>query len=157
MNRGNCVRGHSVELFGHSKSGHCSQCRREDALARYYQNPTRERNRNRKKETIQRQRWREVNRDRDRVTGRRRVARKRNQLGLWWHLEDLLIVLLRKHQKGLCRYCGIEMLQEVPRHHPQKENLDHMSPLSKGGLHGFDNWVLSCRPCNQRKGAKEIN
>jgi len=40
-----------------------------------------------------------------------------------------------------CQYCG-----------KQAENLDHVMPRSRGGLHTWENVVAACRPCNTRKG-----
>ena len=40
----------------------------------------------------------------------------------------------------LCQYCGAAA-----------ENIDHVIPRSRGGLHAWDNVVASCRPCNARK------
>lgn len=39
-----------------------------------------------------------------------------------------------------CQYCGAAA-----------ENIDHVVPRSRGGLHAWDNVVASCRPCNARK------
>ncbi len=39
-----------------------------------------------------------------------------------------------------CQYCGAAA-----------ENIDHVIPRSRGGLHAWDNVVASCRPCNARK------
>jgi 5-methylcytosine-specific restriction endonuclease McrA len=39
-----------------------------------------------------------------------------------------------------CQYCGAAA-----------ENIDHVIPKSRGGLHAWDNVVASCRPCNARK------
>ena len=39
-----------------------------------------------------------------------------------------------------CQYCGA-----------QAENIDHIVPRSKGGLHTWDNVVAACRRCNARK------
>lgn len=39
-----------------------------------------------------------------------------------------------------CQYCGAAA-----------ENIDHVVPRSKGGLHTWENVVASCRPCNMRK------
>ncbi|MFM7225907.1 MAG: HNH endonuclease [Actinomycetota bacterium] len=41
---------------------------------------------------------------------------------------------------GRCQYCG-----------RPAENLDHVVPRSRGGLHSWENVVASCRPCNARK------
>jgi 5-methylcytosine-specific restriction endonuclease McrA len=39
-----------------------------------------------------------------------------------------------------CQYCG-----------RPAENVDHVVPKSRGGLHTWDNVVAACRPCNSRK------
>ena len=39
-----------------------------------------------------------------------------------------------------CQYCGAAA-----------ENIDHVIPRSRGGLHSWENVVASCRPCNARK------
>jgi 5-methylcytosine-specific restriction endonuclease McrA len=39
-----------------------------------------------------------------------------------------------------CQYCG-----------DSAENIDHVIPRSRGGLHAWENVVASCRPCNARK------
>lgn len=39
-----------------------------------------------------------------------------------------------------CQYCGA-----------QAENIDHIVPRSKGGVHAWDNVVAACRRCNARK------
>jgi 5-methylcytosine-specific restriction endonuclease McrA len=40
-----------------------------------------------------------------------------------------------------CQYCG-----------NPAENIDHVTPRSRGGLHTWDNVVACCRRCNIRKG-----
>src|SRR5579875_3873392 len=39
-----------------------------------------------------------------------------------------------------CQYCGASA-----------ENIDHVIPRSKGGMHVWDNVVAACRPCNTAK------
>lgn len=39
-----------------------------------------------------------------------------------------------------CQYCGATA-----------ENIDHVIPRSRGGVHAWDNVVAACRPCNNRK------
>ena len=41
-----------------------------------------------------------------------------------------------------CQYCGEKA----------DLTLDHVHPRSRGGRHGWENVVVACRPCNQRKG-----
>ena len=46
-----------------------------------------------------------------------------------------------------CQYCG-------KRPGPAELNLDHVVPRSRGGTDSWDNLVVSCRPCNVKKGKK---
>lgn len=43
-----------------------------------------------------------------------------------------------------CLYCG----QYLP---PRGATLDHVLPVSRGGLHHVRNMVLACRSCNEAK------
>lgn len=46
-----------------------------------------------------------------------------------------------------CQYCG---------HRPSQRdlNLDHVVPRSRGGVDSWENLVVSCRPCNLKKGRR---
>ena len=47
--------------------------------------------------------------------------------------------------RNRCQYCG--------KVFPQAElNLDHVVPLSRGGVSSWENVVCACIPCNSRKG-----
>lgn len=48
---------------------------------------------------------------------------------------------------GLCQYC----LTHVPR---GDSTFDHVVPKSKGGLTTWENIVIACLPCNQKKGSQ---
>ncbi len=47
-----------------------------------------------------------------------------------------------------CAYCGVK---KVPF------QIDHIHPRAGGGSHRVSNLTLACQPCNQKKGAQEIN
>lgn len=47
-------------------------------------------------------------------------------------------IFLRDNHR--CQYCGAAA-----------ENIDHVVPRSRGGVHSWDNVVAACRPCNARK------
>lgn len=49
-------------------------------------------------------------------------------------------LLRRDHHT--CQYCG----------NTKQLTIDHVLPLSKGGKHTWDNVVIACERCNQRKG-----
>lgn len=49
--------------------------------------------------------------------------------------------------QGICRYCGCV---------PASPHLDHVQPVSRGGLSTLENLVVACGPCNLAKGSKEV-
>jgi 5-methylcytosine-specific restriction endonuclease McrA len=53
---------------------------------------------------------------------------------------------LRRGLIGKCSYCGQEFAQK-------QLHIDHIEPLSKGGLHIAENLTLACQRCNLSKGA----
>jgi 5-methylcytosine-specific restriction endonuclease McrA len=46
-----------------------------------------------------------------------------------------------------CAYCHEPM-------HPRDKTLDHVVPVSKGGIHSITNVVIACKSCNSRKRAR---
>jgi hypothetical protein len=54
----------------------------------------------------------------------------------WWHVVH--------RDRDQCRYCGSKT----------QLTFDHVIPRSRGGRTTYDNLVLACRDCNQRKGAR---
>lgn len=59
-----------------------------------------------------------------------------------------------KEQRGVCAICGIRMqpLGDVPVHPTMQATLDHIVPLSKGGMDHWENTQAAHRKCNQEKG-----
>ena len=49
--------------------------------------------------------------------------------------------------EGTCQYCGKKLKKS-------EATLDHLKPKSKGGRNTWENLVLACYRCNQRKGNK---
>jgi 5-methylcytosine-specific restriction endonuclease McrA len=49
--------------------------------------------------------------------------------------------------KGRCQYCSLK----VPRH---DFTYDHIVPRAQGGHTSWENVVVCCTPCNQRKGGR---
>jgi hypothetical protein len=79
---------------------------------------------------------------------RRRRARKLGQVGKF----DLWMVRYYRYaQENKCCYCGEQMRKGVRNGDPCKETLEHIIPLSKGGLHCWTNTSLACWRCNCRK------
>lgn len=65
-----------------------------------------------------------------------------------WHKRrrGSLIRILMKRDGGGCYYCGRYLLYE-------DTTLDHKVPKAEGGSDRKSNLVVSCRPCNEAKGA----
>lgn len=58
---------------------------------------------------------------------------------------------------GRCWYCGIELTPESrDRLTPQTYCIDHLFPISKGGVSEIDNLVPSCWKCNGSKGTHTV-
>lgn len=58
--------------------------------------------------------------------------------------------LIAKH-KGRCALCGD--LVTLRDGDPRRATVDHVQPVSRGGLDVPANWQLACYACNQAKGA----
>ena len=52
--------------------------------------------------------------------------------------------------KGQCQYCSIQVTSK-------SATIDHIIPRSRGGRHVWENVVIACIPCNQKKGARLID
>ncbi len=65
------------------------------------------------------------------------------------HRESAMRQLVRKHG-GRCALCDepVSFKPGTPRY----ATIDHVRPLSRGGLDAPSNWQLACHECNQRKG-----
>lgn len=60
-----------------------------------------------------------------------------------------------KKQDGLCAICGLKMFKPFVNGPPSlKATLDHIIPLSKGGLDHWENVQAVHHKCNQEKGNK---
>jgi len=67
-------------------------------------------------------------------------SRRRTPTGLRFSRETIYM-----RDRGLCQYC----LLPVTR---RESTYDHIQPKSRGGDSRWENIVLACRPCNQKKG-----
>ena len=77
----------------------------------------------------------------------RRSRRKKIGPGL----VDPLLVFARDRWK--CQLCGCKVVRSVGDNQPNEATLDHIIPISAGGLHDWCNLQTACRDCNTRKGA----
>lgn len=90
--------------------------------------------------------WQKANRQKVREYVRAYRAQKRNQLG---HVSPGLEARLMEAQKGRCLECRRRFTKARP------DELDHIIPLAKGGLHDDGNLQLLCRSCNRSKNARD--
>jgi len=89
--------------------------------------------------------WSENNPEKVREYSRRRKARKLDQLG---HFPSWLVRYYRYLQKDRCYYCDTDISNSY--------QVEHLTPLSRGGLHCWSNTVLSCQDCNYRKHTRTL-
>jgi 5-methylcytosine-specific restriction endonuclease McrA len=52
---------------------------------------------------------------------------------------------LYERDNGRCQYCSEKLARA-------KSTVDHVHPKSKGGTNTWNNTVIACKPCNERKG-----
>ncbi|WP_419808376.1 HNH endonuclease [Sphingomonas sp.] len=59
-----------------------------------------------------------------------------------------MVRLFQRHTK--CAHCGTRLTRRAGnrRYRPTDATLDHVVPLSLGGLHGLSNVVVACSACN---------
>lgn len=61
-----------------------------------------------------------------------------------------LYKLMQKH-RNRCGQCNTLCVKPEGYNHPNEGTIDHIMPLSKGGLHLWNNVQLLCRQCNSAK------
>ena len=55
---------------------------------------------------------------------------------------------------GRCAYCGERLLTRSS--HPRSFHVDHVVPKAHGGTGDLSNLAPTCRVCNLRKGARDL-
>lgn len=68
--------------------------------------------------------------------------------------EVITVAALIERDGDSCYICGVTVRDDLAIGHPLKANIDHVVPISRGGMHSLDNVRLSCRGCNSAKGAR---
>lgn len=66
---------------------------------------------------------------------------------------------LRDRDGDRCCYCGVKMRFRAVRHgqyDPILATIEHVTPISKGGMHTWDNVRLACWECNVKQGNRQI-
>lgn len=69
---------------------------------------------------------------------------------------DVTVTLKNVFEKydGVCCSCGKKLTFEVNQSSNDYPSIDHITPISKGGSHTWENVQLLCRWCNSKKGAR---
>ena len=73
---------------------------------------------------------------------------------LWKNGEpDLSVTLTKLYMRdgGICQICGRSIDFDCDSNSDFYPSIDHIQPISKGGLHRWDNVQLACRRCNTEK------
>lgn len=84
-----------------------------------------------------------------------RLARKAKQRSVTVESVNPLDVLRR--DKWTCQMCGAKTPQRLRGTvAPRAPELDHITPLSRGGEHSYRNTQCLCRSCNMAKGCTEV-
>lgn len=95
--------------------------------------------------------WQRENPDKAREAAARRRAAKRG--ALVHDVPDAMVWEFNPAGPGCCNYCA-KLLAFDRR---DEWHVDHVVPLSRGGLHEIGNLVIACVPCNLSKGAKLVS
>jgi hypothetical protein len=90
-------------------------------------------------------RWRKNNPEASRVLCRNRYAKVKRIPGNGWDSEDEKLLIEEYGHR--CAYCG----KITP-----KITIDHVIPLTRGGLHEIENAVPACQSCNSSKNNKPL-
>lgn len=94
------------------------------------------------------------NRDKTKVKIKSAISRARKYYD--GPYDDIDPVFVLQRDNFMCGICGEKI---YPRHkwpHPLSPSIDHIVPLSRGGLHSFDNVQASHKTCNLRKGNRPL-
>ncbi len=103
------------------------------------------RSKNTEKVKLQRVRWRLLNPEKCKAYNHRKDVKRRSKLAIGNVSDGFIKRLLTKSKR--CYWClkPLDLTQKT---------IDHIIPIARGGCHTNSNLVVSCFPCNQRKGTK---
>ena len=69
-------------------------------------------------------------------------------------VEDVIASKVFDRDGWVCKICGESIDKSLRWPDPGSVSLDHIIPLSKGGLHSYDNCQAAHFGCNSRKGGR---
>jgi hypothetical protein len=56
--------------------------------------------------------------------------------------------------EGICHWCGVTLT--LQKHQPNTYHVDHLRPVTMGGLNSIENLVPSCQTCNCSRPKREV-
>jgi len=71
--------------------------------------------------------------------------------GVKYERVDIESIFIRDNYQ--CKGCGTNVVRSK-RYKPNQATIDHMTPLSRGGSHTWDNLITLCHQCNSNKNDK---
>jgi 5-methylcytosine-specific restriction endonuclease McrA len=80
---------------------------------------------------------------------RHHIARSSRKIGGGFSDVDVF-----KAAKWKCKICGIKVHQATGQHSETQATIDHIVPMSRGGLHVWGNVQCACQRCNASKSDK---
>jgi len=80
---------------------------------------------------------------------REHIARSSRKIGGGFSDVDVF-----KAAKWKCKICGIKVHQATGQHSETQATIDHIVPMSRGGLHVWGNVQCACQRCNASKSDK---
>lgn len=86
-------------------------------------------------------------RSREQIEASRAFARRRMTL----NRNPELTAAIKERDRNCCRYCGIRVNWR-DRKSPKGGSYDHILPVTAGGEDEFENLVVACKACNEKKG-----
>lgn len=138
----------------------CKSCRCAQTMEWWYANQERQLARHREYVDENRERVREIDRDRYERDRDARIdlimgvthARRARAVGADYDFK-VTRSALRERDGNRCHYCGIVMDFTRPDRKIRKDKatIDHVLAISAGGGHTFENTVLACWGCNSEK------
>lgn len=81
---------------------------------------------------------------------------KRRALKANCFVEMVRLPIVLERDDWVCHICGEKIMKEEKFPSQRSPSLDHVIPLSKGGLHSYANVKAAHLVCNTRKGSKIV-
>ncbi len=103
---------------------------------------------NREQKSATQSKWHKDNPDKNRANTSKRRALEKDAF-----VENVSVMVLMMRDGLCCYYCSVPLDFEwnPEEYQPDYATIEHKIPLMRGGEHSYNNCVLSCADCNNRK------